>query len=261
MSNINSLLNSVPKLGAEKSDGTSTSYHDWKFAMSMVLRRADCWEIMTKQKPTTRDGIKEWEKKAEETLTAIGLTIDPSQYQYISDAVDGVDAWMKLKKVYEKNSRSNRIALMRQFYNAKHDPRKPIHDYITQITKVAAQLKAIGAKLEDITVIDVLIMNLDGSWSNIAASLSASMDELNVVSDVTGALIDEEGRRNAVIDPESGTAGQAMLARTSGKEKKFHTKITCYRCEKQGHTARNCREDLPKEKNDSAEFAVDNWSF
>jgi hypothetical protein len=68
---INSLLNSVPKLGAEKSDGTSTSYQDWKFAMSMVLRRANCWEIMTKEKPTTRDATKEWEKKAEEALVEI----------------------------------------------------------------------------------------------------------------------------------------------------------------------------------------------
>ena len=72
MSNINSLLNSVPKLGAEKSDGTSTSYQDWKFAMSMVLCRADCWELMTKPKPITRDAIEEWEKKAD---------------------VDEVDAW------------------------------------------------------------------------------------------------------------------------------------------------------------------------
>ena len=79
-------------------------------------------------------------------------------------------------------------------------------------------------------------MNLDGSWSNIAAALSTSMDELNVVSDVTGALIDEEGWRNAVIDPEPGTADQAMLARTSGKGKKSRTDITCFCCGKQGHT-------------------------
>jgi len=282
MSNINSLLNSIPKLGAEKSDGTSTSYQDWKFAMSMVLRRADCWEIMTKQKPTTRDAIKEWEKKADEALTAIGLTVDPSQYQYIADAVDGVDAWTKLRKVYEKNSRSNRIALMRQFYNARHDPTKPIADYIIQITKVSTQLKAIGVKLEDITVIDVLIMNLHGSWSNIAASLSASMDELNAVSDVTGALIDEEGRRNAVsdvmgalIDEEgrrnavndpASTGDQALMAR-SGKGKK---EFTCFRCGKQGHTARNCREILAYDEKikvatttakDNAELAIDEWSF
>jgi hypothetical protein len=158
---------------------------------------------------------------------------------------------------------------MRQFYNAKHNPTKPIHDYITQITKVATQLKAIGVKLEDITVIDVLIMNLDGSWSNIAASLSASMDELNVVSDVTGALIDEEGRRNAVIDPAS-VADQAMFARTNAKGKKFRPEITCFRCGKQGHTARNCQEDLTKGTNnkvatttaqETAEFAIDEWSF
>ncbi|KAG6838468.1 hypothetical protein C0991_011449 [Blastosporella zonata] len=75
--NTNSLLGTVPKLGAQKSDGTSTTYQDWKFAMMMVLRRAGCWDIMTKEKPSTREGQKDWESKAEEALTAIGLTVDP----------------------------------------------------------------------------------------------------------------------------------------------------------------------------------------
>lgn len=253
-SNINSLLNSVPKLGAEKSDGTTPSYQDWKFAMMMVLRRAGSWEIMTKPKPTTRDAEKEWEKNAEDILTAIALTVDPTQYQYIADAENGVDAWKKLQKVYEKNSRSNRIALMRQFYNARHDTTRPIADYITAIIKVAARLRAIGVKLEDSTIMDVLIMNLSEEWSNIAASLSMTMDDLNVVSDVTGALIDEEGRRGAITDPTG--PDHAMVVRG-----KYNPNITCYTCGKRGHIARRCKEKKPEAATTTASIAIDEYSF
>ncbi|KAJ7927146.1 hypothetical protein B0H13DRAFT_1861685 [Mycena leptocephala] len=40
--NTNSLLNSVPKLNGQ-------NYHDLKFAISMVLRRSGCWDVITEQ--------------------------------------------------------------------------------------------------------------------------------------------------------------------------------------------------------------------
>ena len=74
--NVNALLGNMLKL-----DGNN--YHDWKFMISMVLRQASCWDILTKEKPATRASGDDWEKKAEEALTYIGLTISENQYSYI----------------------------------------------------------------------------------------------------------------------------------------------------------------------------------
>ncbi|PBK60562.1 hypothetical protein ARMSODRAFT_868045, partial [Armillaria solidipes] len=63
------------------------------------------------------------------------------------------------------------IALKRQFYGFNHDAEAPIHTYVSGIMSLAGRLKAIGVKLEDIDIVDVLIFNLDESWSSIAASL------------------------------------------------------------------------------------------
>jgi hypothetical protein len=59
---------------------------------------------------------KSWEIKAEEGFTLIALTVEASQYTYIRDAKNGPEAWKALKDIYEKNSRSMRINLKRQFY-------------------------------------------------------------------------------------------------------------------------------------------------
>lgn len=252
--NINSLLHTVPKLGNTRSDGTITSYQDWKFALSMVLRRAGCWNIMSAEIPKKEDAdYAAWAQKADEALTAIGLTVDPSQYQYISDATNGVDAWKTLSKLYEKNSRANRIALMRQFYGAKHDPAKPIRDYISTITSTASKLKAIGMKLEDETINDALIMNLHESWSSTAASLSMK-DTLTAVADVTGALIDEEGRR-AINSPADNADDPNLDTVWVARSKKYNAAIRCFRCDKVGHTARNCRASAPKD--DTANVAYE----
>jgi hypothetical protein len=240
--NTNSLLNSVPKLNGQ-------NYHDWKFAISMVLRHSGCWDVITeKVTASTRDA----QSKAEEGLTSIGLTIEPSQYQYIRDCSDGIDAWKALKKVYEKNSRANRIALKRQFYGYIHDIEQSIQVYITGVTGLATRLKAIGVKLEDADIMDVLLFNLDQSWSNIAATLCATTDELNVIADVTGPLLDEEGRRGG---PPNGDTEAAMFSRT-------RRTITCYNCQKQGHISRDCKEprkgqNEQKEDEEHAHLATD----
>ncbi|KAJ7095029.1 hypothetical protein C8R44DRAFT_598191, partial [Mycena epipterygia] len=142
---------------------------------------------------------------------SIGLTIESSQYQYIRDSPDGIHAWQALKKIYEKNSRANRIALKRQFYGYSHD---------------------IEQSIQDADIMDVLLFNLDESWSNIAATLCATTDELNVIADITGPLLDEEGRRGGPPSSDE-TIGSAMMARA-------HRNITCYNCQKKGHYSRDC---------------------
>ena len=124
--NVNSLIGTVPKLNGQ-------NYHDWKFAISLVLRRADAWEIVVgkRERPDSHGNVAttaatEWDTKADEALTIIGLTISVDQYQYIRDATNGIGAWEALAKIYEKNSRANRIALKRQFYGYQHDSTLPI---------------------------------------------------------------------------------------------------------------------------------------
>ena len=79
----------------------------------MALQQKGCWGVVSgvEERPTTREGEKTWDTKAEEGLTIIALTVNPSQYTYIRNSANGVEAWEALKEIYEKNSRSTRISL------------------------------------------------------------------------------------------------------------------------------------------------------
>jgi hypothetical protein len=228
-------LSSVPHL-----DGTN--YHDWKFGISMLLRRAGIYSIVCGDVKKT-DEDKTWDKNSEEGLVLIGLSIDPSQYSYIRDATTGPEAWKALSDVYEKNSRANRISLKRQFYSFTHDIGRGMQGYITGISNLAAQLKSIGVTLTDEDIADVLIFNLDETYSSIAASLSAQKDL--TLADVKGALVDEEARRG-------GANGDQALV---GKSKRHISR--CFNCGKEGHIARYCRSP----KKDTAAAASDDYTF
>jgi Zinc knuckle len=130
-----------------------------------------------------------------------------------------------------------------------------IADYITGITDLTAWLKSIKVMLTDEDIIDVLIFNLHESWGSIAASLTAATEALRL-SDVTGALLDEEGRKGG-RDPDSGTT--ALVAKGRNQRIKSTT-VTCYRCRKLGHIARHCKEEMEAKADDKAAVAEE-FSF
>ena len=101
---------------------------------------------------------------------------------------------------------------------------------------------------------DVLIFNLHESWGNIAGSLTTAAGNLKI-NDVKGALIDEEGRRDGPNSPET-TALHGKLCNHQTRSKS----VTCYWCNKPGHIARNCKEEIQEKRVEKAALAAE-FSF
>ncbi|KAJ3495365.1 hypothetical protein NLJ89_g10636 [Agrocybe chaxingu] len=244
-------LLTIPKL-------TSHNYHDWKFAVSMALRIRDCWDVIANgsEKKPAGDALTEWTKKANDALTIIALTVDPSQYTYIRDCTDGVTAWQRLKDIYEKNSRATRISLKRQFYGFEHDINMLMQVYVNGITDLAAKLNAIGVTLNDEDITDVLIFNLDKEYSSIAASLSAGKTDLKV-GEVVSALLEEEQRKGGAPDVVTALYSNGINNNGRGppgrrgpnrdrREGIIETR-TCYLCGYKGHILKDCRATKTKD--------------
>jgi hypothetical protein len=155
-----------------------------------------------------------WDAKDEKALSIIGLTVETSQYVHIRSCMKSADAWQAFKDLYEKNSWANCITLKQAFYTFKHDPERPIRDFINSITMLADQLKALGVSLSDEDIIDVIIYALHSDWSNIAGTLTASQATLRL-ADVVSRLVGEEARRNPA--PEAPELGMKAALMHSGK--------------------------------------------
>jgi len=219
------LIGTVPKL-------TNENYQNWKFAISIILKRAECWDILEKDEPAS--ATREWTNKALDALTIISLTIDPSQYIYIRDAENGWNAWHALATLYEKPSRANRIHLKRAFYGYIQSPGTAIQDYLDGIITLATRLRAIGVTLDDDDIIDVILFNLDDSWSNIAGSL-ITKDSIHLAEVIS--TLQDEGQRRSKANPAE-IANVAVQNR--GKRTLPSGSIVCGNCKRPGHAAAQC---------------------
>jgi hypothetical protein len=193
-------------------------------------------------------------------LSIIGLTIETSQYVHIRSCTKSANAWQAFKDLYEKNSRANCITLKWAFYTFKHNPERPICDFINSIMTLADQLKALGISLSDEDIIDIIIYALHSDWSNIAGTLTVSQAMLRLADMVSG-LVDEEVRQNPA--PEAPQSGLKATLTHGGKH--WEDWRTCYTCGRRGHIATNCcNKDSTAGMNGAAEkagFALDQGEY
>jgi hypothetical protein len=187
-STFGSILANVPKLcGTE-------NFRNWEFALGIVMKHIGCYDATAgvMKKPTDLVDLVEWEAHTVNGLTAIGLTVESSQYVHIRDCSNGVTAWAALQGVYAKRSRTNHVALKKLLYDYKHDITLPIQSYISGILSLASFLQSIGIKLDDNDIVDVLVFNLADLWGSVTDSLLVR-DELTI-EDTKGILQGAEGR-------------------------------------------------------------------
>ena len=101
------LLYGMPKLH------NADTFCNWEFALSIAMKHVGCYDMMAGvvTRPdldeADKDELADYNAKVADGLTAIGLTVDPSQYIHIHDCADGPAAWVALQGVYSRKSHAN----------------------------------------------------------------------------------------------------------------------------------------------------------
>jgi len=205
--------------------------------------------------------------------------IEPQWQHLVLGETSGSITFAKLKKQFEASNFSRRIALRKAFYGAIHDMSQPIKIYIRSVVDAKSQLEAIGVKVDDDALKDVILMNLDDSFSGVRTSLLTQPTEpsFDTIRSILGSsthivhpdipIKPEEyamaaksgqrrGGRKQMRSHGRGDSSENWRDHSEGggikDEKGYHWCDTtndyhCHRCGHMGHNAARCTADMPSE--------------
>jgi hypothetical protein len=205
------------------------------------------------------------------------------EFLYLIEETSGSACYVKLKARFKTTTFTRHIELHKTFYNAEHDPSKPIEIDIHKVIYAKAQLTAMGHEVNDIEVKDIILMNLHSAYETIKLSLFTQLTKpsLNVIRSIltsSSPIIDvpfavkSEGTEMALAtkfgrssnDRKGGPGNLNVTCRNDiGCPGHHHNKSeggiedskgfrwgdvtseNCHRCSRKGHIAALCVADMP----------------
>ena len=140
-----------------------------------MLVTIDADEIIegTEKEPDESDAIshKTWRTANKKAYTIMWACTEPQWQHLYDDVALGSQAYAKLKAKFAASNFSRQVTLWQEFYGCQHHPSKPIDIFVQNVIHGCAQLKVIGIDVDDASVKDIILMNLDSSYHAIKMSL------------------------------------------------------------------------------------------
>jgi hypothetical protein len=167
-----------------------------------------------------------WKQKNKLAMIFMWSRIEPEWQHLVLGETSGCVAFTKLKKQFEASNFSHCITLHTAFYRAVHDTSQPVEIFIHFVIDIKSQVEAIGVKVDDDALKDVILMNLDDSFSSIWTSLLSlplkpSFDMIHCVLTSSAPIVHADAVKSeelamAVKFKRSG--GRKERRRSSGHE-------------------------------------------
>jgi len=188
---------------------------------------------------------------------------------HIKKAQSLKEAWDTLVQMYESQSSVRKASLYKKLYRMKKDSSQGMSSYIISFCDIAEKLKEAGIQIPN-KLLSIMILNsLSSEYENFCVAIE-SRDVIPSIEILKAKLIEEEARQierdsKHVIQEEENDALLVKNKSKSNKNTKLNLRDTktkskfigkCFKCEKPGHRAAECRSAKKQATKADAEDAM-----
>ena len=116
----------------------------------------------------------EWNKFDRKAIATIRQYVAKNVYFNVAGEKTTVELWKKLHDLYEKNTTSNKVFLMKKLYNLKMKEGASVVENLNEFNTITSQLASIKIVLDDEIISIILMCSMPDSWDNFIVSISSS---------------------------------------------------------------------------------------
>lgn len=201
---------SADKMEIEKFNGQNFSF--WKMQFEDLLYTKELNEAL--DKPADDMTTAEWNQIDRKALAKLRLSLTPKVAFNVKQETTTKGALETLKRLYEKDSASNMIHLMKKLFRMTMSDLTSVADHLNEFNKIVDQLRDVEITFTDKILAGLFLSSLPDSWDNLVTTVGATTKEL-MFDDVVGTILSEEMRR---ISKSTGSTSGAILAVDHGRQ-------------------------------------------
>ena len=149
----------------------------------------------------------EWNKLDRKAIATIRQYLAKNVYFNVSGEKMAEGSWKKFHDLYEKNTASNKVFLMKKLYNLKMKEGASVAEHLNSFNIINNQLASIKIILDDEIRAILLMCSMPNSWENLIVAMITSKNIGTLkFDDVSNSLMKEELRRKSIAEKQGGVA-------------------------------------------------------
>lgn len=207
------------------------NFSNWKFRIKTLLEEKRVLEVLHKDIGSiTDEKLKnEMEIKDVKAKSIIVQCITDKHLDLIKDSKTAKDMIKVLEDVFERKSTFTKLHLKRKLLSLKCDINDKLEDHFLRFDTIIRELEGAGCKIDESDKVCHLLLTMNESYGPVITAIETINSELTM-DFVKSRLLDEELKM------------KNKSKSTTNEEVTFNAgTIICYRCNKPGHKASECR--------------------
>jgi hypothetical protein len=202
--------------------------------------------------PTNAAVVEAWVKGARKAKSDLILSISSSELKQVKDCKTALEIWEKLESVYQSKGPARKASLLKKLTLSKMREGEDVRDHLNQFFDTVGKLEEMEVGVNEELLAILLLYSLPDSYENFRCAIE-TRDTLPKSDVLKVKILEEwEARRSKANDPQAGAlyakgrrGKQSVSEREPSEERHKKFRFKCFRCNKYGHKAAECRAPEP----------------
>lgn len=223
-----------------------SNYSTWKTQMEALLHKSRLLQIVrgetiTPAEPNLRE---QWVEKDQDVRADILIALSPKVVMLVRNLKTSKQIWDFLCETYERKSMRQKAELYRKLLNHKMSAGQSILKFIEEFDENYILLEEMNGKIEEELQVIILLDGLSNAYKEVKAAFNTA-NEFPTMKTLRSRLLElQENSDVPENDAFKAKHGKKYNINKTGMSKS----ITCFRCGKQGHMAKNCKTSVNKDR-------------